>query len=378
MDDKLLITVVESIPLGLAVIFALYFLFNKNENKLSRIYLILFYIAFILVQIFLISADHTGDDYGKLLIPLIIGGALIISPTMYAYVNSLIFKKKALNPYKLYFIGTLFFTLNIIVFTIIIFTKEENSILNFISNSIYFTTLFPLSVIFPIQSIYYIYLSFKSIKKHQIDIGEVYSYEEGINLQWVKIFLTGFIIWLILIILNSYIASFQTETLSFMAEYFYEITTTIFILFIGIKAIQQTTINNILAISEVKKEQKDETSSEVQNADKFILIKDNLDRCTNEEKPYLNSSLSIYDLAKMIGTNSKYLSKTINNEYGQNFVSYINHFRILEAKVLLDSPENDNYTIEAIGKMSGFKSKSAFNLAFKKITGYTPSEFKRR
>ena len=378
MDDKLLITVVESIPLGLAIIFVIYFLFNKNENKVSRIYLILFFIALILIQFFLISADHTDNDYGKLLIPLIVGGALIIAPTMYAYVNSLIFKQKNLNPYKLYFIGILFFVINLLVFSIIIFTKGDDSIRDFIGDLLYFTTIFPLAVIFPIQSIYYIYLSFRSIKKHQIDIGEIYSYREGINLQWVKIFLAGFIIWFILVFFNSYIASYQTEKLSFLAEYFYEITTTVFILFIGIKAIQQTTTNNVLAISLAKTELKIDASSESDNSDKFILIKDNLDKYTKEEKPYLDSSITIYDLAKMISTNYKYLSKTINKEYGQNFVSYINHFRIIEAKELLQKPENNNYTIEAIGEMSGFKSKSAFNLAFKKNTGYTPSEYKNK
>ncbi|MBL7937270.1 MAG: helix-turn-helix transcriptional regulator, partial [Bacteroidia bacterium] len=34
-----------------------------------------------------------------------------------------------------------------------------------------------------------------------------------------------------------------------------------------------------------------------------------------------------------------------------------------------------NYTIEAHGNEVGFKSKSSFNLAFKKHVGVTPSEF---
>ena len=59
-------------------------------------------------------------------------------------------------------------------------------------------------------------------------------------------------------------------------------------------------------------------------------------------------------------------------------MSYINHFRINSAKELLKNAEYEHYTIEAIGGMSGFKSKSAFNSAFKKITGYTPSEYKSK
>ena len=63
--------------------------------------------------------------------------------------------------------------------------------------------------------------------------------------------------------------------------------------------------------------------------------------------------------------------------YQQNFVTFINAYRIEYAKNLLNNPEKNNLTIEAIGQGSGFKSKSAFNNAFKKITGINPSDFKR-
>ena len=61
-----------------------------------------------------------------------------------------------------------------------------------------------------------------------------------------------------------------------------------------------------------------------------------------------------------------------------NFVSFVNSYRIAEAKKLLLDPNKYNLTIEAIGNESGFKSKSAFNGAFKKITGMTPSAFVKK
>ncbi|KAB2846133.1 MAG: helix-turn-helix transcriptional regulator, partial [Melioribacteraceae bacterium] len=48
-----------------------------------------------------------------------------------------------------------------------------------------------------------------------------------------------------------------------------------------------------------------------------------------------------------------------------------------EAKRMLQDKEFDNLTILSIAYESGFKNKSSFNNAFKKFTGFTPSEFKQ-
>ena len=97
----------------------------------------------------------------------------------------------------------------------------------------------------------------------------------------------------------------------------------------------------------------------------------------NTQTPFTNTDLTIYDLAKLANTNYKYLSRAIKQLSNQNFASYINSYRVEEAKRLLKNKEFDNYTIEALAEMSGFKSKSAFNTAFKKITGDTPSHYKK-
>ncbi|MDO8896190.1 MAG: helix-turn-helix domain-containing protein, partial [Bacteroidales bacterium] len=64
--------------------------------------------------------------------------------------------------------------------------------------------------------------------------------------------------------------------------------------------------------------------------------------------------------------------------YNQNFYGYINKFRVEKSKKLLTDKELDKYSIIGIAFESGFNSKTAFNTAFKKITGQTPSEFKKR
>ncbi len=83
-------------------------------------------------------------------------------------------------------------------------------------------------------------------------------------------------------------------------------------------------------------------------------------------------------LAKLLGTNSAYLSKAINELCKCNFSSYINNLRIMEAcKRLNDKEHYGKLSIEGIGISVGFKSRSTFTTTFKRITGLTPSEYQR-
>jgi AraC-like DNA-binding protein len=96
------------------------------------------------------------------------------------------------------------------------------------------------------------------------------------------------------------------------------------------------------------------------------------------ERPFLNQELTIGQLAEQLDIHAKYLSQVINEKQQQNFMDFINGHRIERAKEMLLSPAFQYYTIQAIAEESGFRSKSAFYNAFKKFTGMTPSEFKKR
>ncbi|RDY59399.1 helix-turn-helix domain-containing protein [Flagellimonas nanhaiensis] len=93
------------------------------------------------------------------------------------------------------------------------------------------------------------------------------------------------------------------------------------------------------------------------------------------ERLYLQKSINIGVLAKKLDTNSKYISQAINHELGKSFTDFLNGYRVEEAKKQLLDQKNNNLTLEAIGTMAGFGSKSAFFGAFKKHTGQTPSQF---
>jgi AraC-like DNA-binding protein len=95
-----------------------------------------------------------------------------------------------------------------------------------------------------------------------------------------------------------------------------------------------------------------------------------------KESPYLNPDLSLPELAAMTGIPRGDLSTAINASGGGNFYDYVNSYRLKRVrKLLVDNP--DMSVIEAAFSC-GFNSKSTFNEAFKRDTGLTPSEYRRR
>ncbi|MEM6343830.1 MAG: AraC family transcriptional regulator [Bacteroidota bacterium] len=95
-----------------------------------------------------------------------------------------------------------------------------------------------------------------------------------------------------------------------------------------------------------------------------------------EQAPYRSQTLTLNELADGLKINSKYLSQVINELHGLNFMDFINGYRIREAQDMLVSPRFQHYTIMAIANEVGFRSRSAFYSAFKKVAGQTPTEFK--
>jgi YesN/AraC family two-component response regulator len=96
------------------------------------------------------------------------------------------------------------------------------------------------------------------------------------------------------------------------------------------------------------------------------------------EKPWLNPDLSLEELAVGIGQKPKMLSAVINETLGQSFFDFINHYRIDEAKRLLTNPVDKKITVLEVLYAVGFNSKSSFNTLFKKYTGLTPTEFRKK
>jgi AraC-like DNA-binding protein len=94
-----------------------------------------------------------------------------------------------------------------------------------------------------------------------------------------------------------------------------------------------------------------------------------------DKKPFLNEKISLDEVSKVLKVSSQQISQVINEKTNLNFNDFVNGYRIEEAKQMLLSNTYSKLTIDAIAQKSGFRSKSAFYLAFKKNSGNTPKEF---
>lgn len=84
--------------------------------------------------------------------------------------------------------------------------------------------------------------------------------------------------------------------------------------------------------------------------------------------------LSIADLAKAAGVSPNYFNELLQKTIGQNITEYLLRYRVEQAKIALENPEN---TISWIACCSGFYDASHFIRVFKQITGMTPGEYRK-
>lgn len=97
-----------------------------------------------------------------------------------------------------------------------------------------------------------------------------------------------------------------------------------------------------------------------------------------DTEEFCDYDFSLERLAGLVGSNSRYVSQIINETYNKNFRTFINEYRVKEArKRLMDTVNYGNLTIKAIGESVGYKSQASFIDSFKKITGITPSIYQK-
>ncbi|MCK4765334.1 MAG: helix-turn-helix domain-containing protein [Candidatus Aminicenantes bacterium] len=96
------------------------------------------------------------------------------------------------------------------------------------------------------------------------------------------------------------------------------------------------------------------------------------------KKVYRDENISLQLLSGKVGIPSHYLSQVINERMDKNFIGLINSYRVQEAKKKLVDPKAAHLSILGIAFEVGFNSKAAFNRAFKKYTGMTPSEYRKK
>jgi AraC-like DNA-binding protein len=234
-----------------------------------------------------------------------------------------------------------------------------------------FNTL--LLIAFMVSGIAYAVLSYQLLNKHKRLIENNFSDTENINLNWLKNFILGFGFIFLTVSVVVVSRDFMHFNYSFNPDYIFYSMMVLGILALGYFGIRHENIfvDNVDLVKEpkLKGEYKNSGLKDDDASIKYNLLLNLM----KEEKPFLESKLTLNALAKMLEISPNHLSQIINQFENQNFNDFVNKYRIEE--FIKKASENNNYSLLANALDSGFNSKSTFNAVFKKQKGTTPSQY---
>ncbi len=107
----------------------------------------------------------------------------------------------------------------------------------------------------------------------------------------------------------------------------------------------------------------------------YEALADEIKQFMEFEKPYTDPDLSLSEFSEMINCKSYIVSKVLNDSYRKSFRDFINEYRVRDFIQAVRDRKQKNQTFLNLAYEVGFNSKSTFNLAFKKVTGFSPSEY---
>jgi len=360
--------------------FFLLLLFQKKPKALHDKILIgwLVYLGLFTVNYALYSHDLFATL--QLLSIGLISLFMLHGPFLLLYVSSLTSKKSKLDIYNfLHFTPFIGFILYLFISSM--FPDYSDGIrMDHVSRGIELPFLFVFFLILTAMSgpVYFL-LSINQFRKLDINIFNNFSSAENINLDWLRklVYVFG-IIWTVLIVIAIIHHIFHLFSMAFCTDGLF-LSLSVFIILIGYFGLKQKEIfihysdesNDYITVP-----QKKYAGTGLKESDKKLYISKLKDYMDNE-KPYLDTNLTLPGLASDLKISSHHLSQIINENYGCNFFDFINQYRVEDVKAKIVDPSFKHYSLLGIAFESGFNSKSAFNRIFKKATGLTPSNYKK-
>lgn len=132
-----------------------------------------------------------------------------------------------------------------------------------------------------------------------------------------------------------------------------------------------SSVSNVLSLNN----KEDNKSKSTLPSEVLEYLKSKFEEFENNQG-FLDSKITLDNLAKEFNTNRDYLSKGVNELKSKNFSQYINELRINHiVEELKINPSLQKYTIAGIAEEAGYNNSESFTTSFKKITGTLPSYF---
>lgn len=117
-------------------------------------------------------------------------------------------------------------------------------------------------------------------------------------------------------------------------------------------------------------------NSRMSEEEKDILFS-RIRRIMATDKEIYSEQFSLARLSELLGEKENNISQTIGEKHHGNFYSLLCEYRIHGACRMLNSEQYATFTIEAIARSVGYKSRTNFAKNFKAVTGMTPSTYQK-
>jgi AraC-like DNA-binding protein len=233
------------------------------------------------------------------------------------------------------------------------------------------------TIILIIPFMVYWFLCFRKLTRHQAHIQLYSASTEAISLFWLRNMMYSLAL-LILCLSCEILRIFPS--IAEISPVFYAICT----YYVAYHIMRQAAIfpvgqHQSIEIQEILVESNKILAERKQilSIDELTELKVKLTTIMTKEKPYLDSTLSLSKLAGVLQISPHELSYLINVGFDENFFGLINTHRVEESKMMLRSVHHHHLSMVGIAYEAGFNSKTAFNIAFKKQVGMTPTEFQK-
>lgn len=229
---------------------------------------------------------------------------------------------------------------------------------------------------FVLSGFSYVIVSYRKLQIRKKLINENFSYDEEINMDWLRYSILSIAAVFFFVAVVFALEGVFDFRFGFNADMLFYTIIVAFVVYLGYSGIKQRGIflsgisndQQLTSNPDGKEYQKSGLKGNVAVAKHKELLE-----LMKSEKPYLNSKLTLNDLAQKLSLSSNHLSQIINQYEDVNFRDFVNKYRVDE--FIERAQSGHNFSFLAIALDSGFNSKSSFNTVFKKFKEKTPSQY---
>jgi AraC-like DNA-binding protein len=359
-----------------------FFLFTQQKGKrISNRLLGFFFLAICLnlLDVFLLSTGiyFSYPHFAGLgsCIPLLFG------PLLYFYTRSILYKSFTITPKNLLHFLPFVIFFSATEYYYLIQTREvQEEILRVLLNHHFPKAITLVSTVIFIQFLFYAFFSLRLVSQYKKATGQLFSNPMQTDVSWLYSTIIFFISLMVITTLNGLLTQTPMAKYYLIAFNIIILAMLVFVIRVLMKALRQSyffSFRDDKDISGRFSSSSKSILSETAKSEKEAMAQ-TVSQYMQSNKPYLEPELTLDQLAVLLAFKPRILSQVINEILQQNFFDFINRYRIEEARRLLTNPEDKKITILEVLYKVGFNSKSSFNTLFKKYTGLTPTEFKKK